>query len=97
MKTTKRQLYVLCDLEGASGISPENRQAMHHGSDPWPAEGWRFNPGKRFFLRRLARLIFFRLSKGRMSENEASWETKTVVRGLYALHCTRGFMTRRAG
>gem|GEM_PF-454968 len=62
-----------------------------------PAEGWRFDSGKRFFLRRLARFIFFRLSKGRMSEDEASWETKTVVRGLYALHCARGFMTRRAG
>lgn len=62
-----------------------------------PAEGWRFDPGKRFFLRWLARLIFFRLSKGRISENEATWETKTVVRGLYALHCTRGFMAKRAG
>jgi len=60
-----------------------------------PADGWRFDPEKRFFLRRLARLVFFRLSKGRLSESEASWETKTVVRGLYALQCARGFLTKR--
>ena len=35
----KRQLYVLCDIEGASGISPANRQAMRHGSEAWQAEG----------------------------------------------------------
>jgi len=35
----KKQLYVLCDLEGASGISPQNRKAMHHGSDLWKTEG----------------------------------------------------------
>ena len=62
-----------------------------------PADGWRFDPEKRFFLRWLARLVFFRLSKGRLSENEATWETKTVVRGLYALHCARGFLSKRTG
>ena len=60
------------------------------------AEGWRFDPGKRFFLRWLAKLIFFRLSKGRMTVSEASWETRTVIRGLYALHSTRGFMAKQA-
>jgi len=62
-----------------------------------PADGWRFDPRKRFFLGWIARLVFFRLSKGRMSENEATWETKTVVRGLYALHCARGFLIKQAG
>jgi D-amino peptidase len=42
MTKTKKQLYILCDLEGASQISPENRQAMRHGSDLWQKEGRRF-------------------------------------------------------
>ena len=42
MTRQKRQLYVLCDLEGASGISPANKQAMRHGSEPWRKEGRRF-------------------------------------------------------
>ncbi|MGB2982965.1 MAG: M55 family metallopeptidase [Candidatus Bipolaricaulia bacterium] len=61
-----------------------------------PAEGYRFDPGKRFFLRWLARLMLFRLWNGQMTETEASWETRTVVSGLYALHSTRGFMKKRA-
>lgn len=36
-KTT--QLYVLCDMEGASQISPGNRKAMHYGSKLWSEEG----------------------------------------------------------
>ncbi len=39
MKKAKKQLYILCDLEGASGISPANRKAMHHGSELWRLEG----------------------------------------------------------
>ncbi len=39
MSKVKRILYVLCDMEGASAIAPANRQAMHHGSDAWRAEG----------------------------------------------------------
>jgi D-aminopeptidase len=39
MKKAKKQLYILCDLEGASGISPANRKAMHHGSEEWRSEG----------------------------------------------------------
>jgi len=27
-----QQLYILCDLEGASQISPENKTAMHYCS-----------------------------------------------------------------
>ena len=60
-----------------------------------PAEGWRFDPNKRFLLRWLARLILFRLSDGRMTENEASWKTRNVIRGLYALHSTREFLTKQ--
>lgn len=59
-------------------------------------ENYRFDPKKRFFLRWLAKLMFFGLYKGRLSEAEASWEAKTIVGGLYALHCTRGFMKKRA-
>ena len=39
MGRNKRQLYVLCDMEGASQISPENRKAMHYGSTLWSQEG----------------------------------------------------------
>ncbi len=39
MRTPSKRLYVLCDLEGASGISPENRQALAHGSAPWSLLG----------------------------------------------------------
>jgi len=35
------RLYVLCDLEGASGIGPENREAMAYGSELWHREGRR--------------------------------------------------------
>jgi len=61
-----------------------------------PAEGYRFDSDKRFFLRWLARLLFFRLWRGQMTKSEASWETNTIVGGLYALHCVRGFMRKRA-
>lgn len=39
MKKTKKQLYILCDMEGASSISASNRKAMHHGSELWRSEG----------------------------------------------------------
>lgn len=42
MRKPKQQLYILCDLEGASQISPDNRQAMHHGSELWQKDGRRF-------------------------------------------------------
>jgi D-aminopeptidase len=38
----KKQLYILCDLEGASQISPENRKAMHYGTEQWQQEGRRY-------------------------------------------------------
>jgi D-aminopeptidase len=37
----KKQLYILCDMEGASQISPENRKAMLYGSETWQNEGRR--------------------------------------------------------
>ena len=39
MADSKRQLYVLGDIEGASGIFPDNRDAMNHGSEAWRAQG----------------------------------------------------------
>jgi D-aminopeptidase len=39
MKKATKRLYVLCDMEGASGISPTNRNAMRHGSELWRNEG----------------------------------------------------------
>ncbi len=42
MGRAKKQLLIICDLEGASQISPENRQAMHHGSELWATQGRRF-------------------------------------------------------
>ncbi|UCF09542.1 MAG: M55 family metallopeptidase [Candidatus Bipolaricaulota bacterium] len=59
-----------------------------------PATGHRFNPERRFFTRWLARLILLRLSRGKMCERGASWETRTIVGGLYALHSARGFIEK---
>jgi D-aminopeptidase len=42
MGEAKKQLFIICDLEGASQISPDNRQAMHHGSELWAAQGRQF-------------------------------------------------------
>jgi D-aminopeptidase len=39
MTARKKQLYILCDMEGASHISDANRQAMHYGSELWQGEG----------------------------------------------------------
>jgi D-aminopeptidase len=35
----KKQLYILCDMEGASQISPENHEAMHYGLELWQHQG----------------------------------------------------------
>jgi hypothetical protein len=54
------------------------------------------DPARKMPLRWLTRLFFFRIYKGRLSEREASWESRTVLRGLYALHCARLFLKKQA-
>jgi D-aminopeptidase len=61
-----------------------------------PSEGYIFDSQKKRLLRRLTRLFFFRACRWRLSVNEASWETQTILRGLYALHCARVFLTKKA-
>lgn len=50
---------------------------------------------KRFFLRSLMEHVLFRRCKGTMTETEVSWETKTIVGGIYMVHAMRSFMQRR--
>jgi D-aminopeptidase len=61
-----------------------------------PSEGYVFDRNKKMPLRRLIRFFFFRVVGGQLREQEASWETKTVLRGLYALHCARVFLRKKA-
>jgi D-aminopeptidase len=61
-----------------------------------PADGYVFDPDKKTPLRWLTRFFFYRIYRGRLTANEASWETKTVLRGLYALHCARLFLKKQA-
>jgi D-aminopeptidase len=42
MTIPREQIYILCDMEGASQISPDNKQALYHGSELWQKEGRRF-------------------------------------------------------
>ena len=60
-----------------------------------PHEKLRFDRNKKFVLRTLMRHILFRRCNGKMSEDEVSWESKTIVGGLYLLHAMRSFMQRR--
>jgi D-aminopeptidase len=39
MTNLKKQIYVFCDMEGASQISPENKAALYYGSELWQSEG----------------------------------------------------------
>ena len=39
MAKSKKKLYILCDVEGASGISRANWDALRHGSSLWRSEG----------------------------------------------------------
>ena len=61
-----------------------------------PHETLRFDRDRKVFLRSLSRHLFFRRCKGTMNENHASWETQTVVGGLYILQMMRAFMTKRS-
>ncbi len=59
-----------------------------------PAAGYVFDRRNKMSRRWLVWLVFFRLLKGRLTEREASWEAKTVLRGVWALHCARGFIRK---
>ncbi len=59
-----------------------------------PAEGYVFDPGKRMPLRWLTRIFYFRIYKGGLAPQEASWSTKTVLGGLYVLQCARMFLRK---
>jgi D-aminopeptidase len=85
-------LQALQGQNGATGLclKPPFRYTLK------PADGFFFDPDKKSFLRWLARLTLFGLTKGRLSEGEASWETNRVVLGLHVLHSTRTFMRRRS-
>ena len=61
-----------------------------------PADDYVFDPNKKMPLRWLTRLFFFQVYGGRLTEREAAWETKTVLRGLYALQCARMFLKKQA-
>jgi D-aminopeptidase len=61
-----------------------------------PADGYVFDLQKKMLLRWLTRFFFFRVYGGKLAEREAAWEAKTVLRGLYALHCARMFLRKRA-
>ena len=61
-----------------------------------PADGYVFDRDKKMPLRPLIRFFFFRVYGGQLREQEASWETKTVLCGLYALHCARVFLRKKA-
>jgi D-aminopeptidase len=61
-----------------------------------PADGYVFDLQKKMLLRWLTRLFFFRIYGANLTEREASWETSTVLRGLYVLHCARLFLRKQA-
>jgi D-aminopeptidase len=61
-----------------------------------PADGYIFDPNRKMPLRWLIRFFFFRVVGGQLREQEALWETKTVLRGVYALHCARVFLRKKA-
>jgi hypothetical protein len=88
----RRVLDALRTQEEASGLhlAPPYRFTLA------PADGYIFDPRKKMPLRWLTRLFFFRVYGGKLTEREASWEAKTVLRGLYVLHCARMFLTKQA-
>jgi len=60
------------------------------------ADGYVFDPARKMPLRWLTRFFFFRVYGGKLAEREAAWEAKTVLRGLYVLHCARMFLRKQA-
>jgi D-aminopeptidase len=79
---------------------PQNAEGLH--LDPpyrfslTLTENFTFDPGKRFFLRGLAKTYFFGRYKGRMDDGEAFWQAKTIAGGLSALQAARLFVRKRA-
>ena len=59
-----------------------------------PAEGYGFDPEKKVFMRSLTRFVFRRCG-GRLTRGKASWETKTIIGGLYGLETARMFLAKR--
>ncbi len=59
-----------------------------------PAAGYVFDSERKMPLRWLTRLFYFGIYKGRLDAHEAAWETKTILRGLYVLHCARMFLRK---
>jgi len=59
-----------------------------------PAEDYIFDPDKKMPLRWLTRAFYFGRYNGRLTSREASWEAKTIVRGIYALQCARMFLRK---
>ena len=60
-----------------------------------PADGYALDPSKKFLLHSLVKRILFGRCNGQMSENEASWETRTIIGGLYAIATYRTFTVKR--
>ncbi len=78
------------DKAGGLNLEPPFRFTLS------PADGYVFDREQKMPRRWFCRLLFFGLSKGRLGAREASWEAKTVVRGIWALHCVRGFLRKEA-
>lgn len=66
-------------------LKPPFRFAME------PADGYIFDSERRMPLRWLMRLIL-QATHGRVSAHKASWETNTVIGGLWVLQCARAYL-----
>lgn len=108
MKSLERQWFPTAD-ETRSMIREKTLEALQlrdemtslHLEAPFrftlrPHEKLRLDRNRKFFLRTISRYLLFRRCKGWMTENEVSWETQTIIGGLYLLHMMRAFMARRS-
>jgi len=55
-----------------------------------------FDPDRRFLFRWLADYLFFRSSKGKMGQQEVSWESKKFISGLNMIYMMRMYAGKRA-
>jgi D-aminopeptidase len=60
-----------------------------------PADGWRLQRQPTTLGAWLSKQFLQRIAGGRLSEGTAEWTTRSVVRGLYALHAARGLLAKR--